>query len=106
MVELENGGLFGAWFGVNHETISLTVRLALPCAKKATTQVRFAWEQRPHSEHETFLVCAGQTTTRCPAGVWVGTGWSFRTTVTAGNPSAMAASARSSDSVETLTVKP
>ena len=93
-------------FGQCHETISLTVRLAVPWAMKATTQVRFAWEQRPHSEHETFLVCAGQTTTRFPAGVWVGVGWSLRTTVTAGNPSAMAASAQSSDSVDTLTVKP
>jgi hypothetical protein len=29
MVQFENRGFFGA-FGVNHETISLTVRLALP----------------------------------------------------------------------------
>jgi hypothetical protein len=45
MVQLKNRGLFGAWFGVIHETISLTVRLALPCAMKATMQPRSALEQ-------------------------------------------------------------
>ena len=69
-------------------------------------QVRFAWEQRPHSEHDTSRVCAGHTTTRLPAGERFGTGVSFRTTVTAGSPIAKASSAQPSDSVETLTVKP
>jgi hypothetical protein len=87
---------------------ALALRLPVPWAMKAIIRFRGRWWHSLQSAHVVeSLRCAGQTTTRLPAGVRHDIPHSSDGTAsTAGKPAAIAESAAAMDSVETLTVNP